>query len=285
MTLPPVLDRQGSPFSASPQWVGDLFDSMLQPVVSAEPPSRHSTAFELLSVLYRHGVLSQGLPSTELDAALAGTSKPSLPTLARDFARADTTGLLAAASKLLGVPVRLRGKHVRLRGENVFTRHFVPPAAKQVPECLNGLWRALRRAAHASAGGAAFQHGLIAYAAFFAVLTIHPFADGNGRTARMFYASLLRLNASDCPILALALPLSFAEGGRRFHQAALLARSGHFGELRANMVDSVREAQTRFAPDVERLIAALDAGERAAATVVLQRIHADLCWATMSPGA
>ncbi|MDZ4350644.1 MAG: Fic family protein [Xanthomonadaceae bacterium] len=261
-----------------------LFDGFAAPAASAQIHRRHAAGFDLLTVLYRHGVLAQETPTEALELAMAGTMRPTLPTLSRDFERGDTAGLLAAAGKLLGKPARLRGKPVRLRGENVFTQHFVPPAAKRVPECLDGLWWSLRRAVETSASGAAEQRCLIAYAAFFALLTVHPFADGNGRTARMLFAALLHAGGVDCPVLALALPLSFAEGGRRFHQAALLARSGHFGELRAMTLDAVREANARFAPDVERLIHALDSDDRLAAKAVFRKIHSDLHWAMLPVG-
>ena len=285
MNLPPACTRLDSPFSASPEWMQALFDNLTAPMASAEMPRRHAAAFELLTAFYRHDVLARTPTSVELDAALAGTLKPTLPELSRDFERGDTAGLLAAAGKLLSAPARLRGKRVQLRGENVFTRHFLPPPAKQVPGCLNGLWRAWRRTAQASAEGDPSRRWLIAYAAFFGLLTIHPFADGNGRTARMLFASALCADGSDCPALALALPLSFADGGRRFHQAALLARSGHFGELRANFLDAMREARARSTPDVDCLSRSLDSDDRPTVRAIFQKIHSDLCWAMMSAGA
>lgn len=120
------------------------------------------------------------------------------------------------------------------------------------------------------------HRALFAYAAFFALLTVHPFADGNGRTARMLYAALPHARGADSPLLTLALPLSFAEGGRRFHQAALLARSGHFHELRANFLDEVKLANDQFGRDVESLCSTLDNADRGGAARTFEDIRVAL---------
>lgn len=161
---------------------------------------------------------------------------------------------------------------MRLRTDNVFSGNFLPPKAALVPERMQALWRCLRQVE--AAGASPVESALVAYAGFFVLLTLHPFADGNGRTARMFYAAALQARRAECPRLALALPLSFADGGRRFHQAALLARSGRFDELRANFLDAVDLAGRYFGGDLDRLVRALDGRDPAAVRKVFAAIHA-----------
>jgi len=229
-----------------------------------------ATAFALITLLLGHDVMRDGLDDASISATMDDPS--------RVFRSVERISLLpdnipALAKAAASQCTMLRKSGMRLRGANPLTAAFAPPRADAVPRLL--------RCVHADTGrafGIAENHAdtalaLLVYAEFFAFLSIHPLPDGNGRTARWLYAARLwNAHLLDASLL-LALPLSFARQGARFHLAAQLARSGQFADLFCNWQDAVDQARSYASDLVEALCKACEARDLDATRTALDNMR------------
>lgn len=112
------------------------------------------------------------------------TAAPITPELLLDLQRSMTSGTLAHPEDV-GV---FRTSDDIVVADDVNGVLYTPPPASQVPRMVEKL------CAYANQEAAAFEHPAIkAIALHFWLALIHPFADGNGRTARaLFYLFMLK---------------------------------------------------------------------------------------------
>jgi len=224
--------------------------------------------FSVLSLLLRHGVIAGGVARDSLALAMSGTAKISTPH--------TLTGLLLFASQATGWPMRLRSTGVRLRSDNPFSQRFKPPIAEQVRGLVQYWLRATNRAFAGNNELSSERAAWLAYAEFFTLLSIHPFADGNGRTARALYAARLSDNGQATPEWLLALALSYGGNAARFHLAAQLARDGEFDDVYRNLADALACVGPWFASDLSRLQHAVESRDVDAAQGTFDAIRATL---------
>jgi len=232
-------------------------------------PSRADPGvFSVLSLLLGHGVIAGGVARDSLVLAMSGNAKVSTPH--------TLTGLLQFASQATGWPMRLRSTGVRLRSDNPFSQRFRPPAAEQVRSLVQHWLKATTRAFAANNEISSERAPWLAYAEFFTLLSIHPFADGNGRTARALYAARLSNSGQATPEWLLALALSYGENAARFHLAAQLAREGEFDDLYRNLADALARVGPWFASDLSPLQHAVESRDVDAAHGIFDAIRATL---------
>ena len=228
--------------------------------------------FSVLALLLGHGVIADGVAREALVSVMSGDAAP------RDRGRLPSTsgGLLRFAAQATGWPMRLRSTGVRLRTDNAFSQQFKPPAAAQVQSLVQHWLKATTRAFAGNGENPNPSTPWLAYAEFFTLLSIHPFADGNGRTARALYAARLATNGHAAPEWVLALALSYGENATRFHLAAQLAREGEFDDLYRNLADALVRVGPWFASEMARLQRAVETGDVEAAHAAFDAMRAVL---------
>lgn len=143
----------------------------------------------------------------------------------------------------------IRAVDVRFRAENLLTSRFVPPAA-------TGVGAALRSALPGIESAFERWHGdpdkvaICAMLGAQALLTIHPFKDGNGRTARMFMAAKVLRHLGPAPTALLGMLLLHRSGGHQYHQAAWALRAGDAEPMVDLFIEAERLAYERFIKDL-----------------------------------
>lgn len=170
-----------------------------------------------------------------------------------------------ADAKRLASPseIEIRAGGVRLRTENLLTGRFVPPAASEVDAALATALRCVDAALELHRGEAE-KAAVIALVGSQILLTIHPFRDGNGRTARMFLAAKVLRHVGPAPTALLGMLLMQRSGAHQYHQAAWAFRAGDAEPLIALFAESERLA-------AERMLRG--AGEQLAPAALLEH-----CW-------
>lgn len=178
----------------------------------------HATPANALLPLLCHGAMESPAPPdfpNALQARLHGAfATPTVKRFVRD------------ARAVSGNPaLRVRAGEVLLRTDNPLTARFRPPRASDVHESLANALLAIEQAL--------LEHrrepwtvAVTALVGSQILLTIHPFADGNGRTARFYYAAQLsRFGALDA-VAILAMMLMYRGGANAYHQASWQFRAG-----------------------------------------------------------
>ena len=146
--------------------------------------------------------------------------------LGRSFTDTQVRSFVADARKLACEPaLTLRNTAVHLRTENVLTGRFVPPAASNVRAALATALKSIDAALESHRGdtGKAVIGALLGSQI---LLTIHPFRDGNGRTARTFFAAKLLRYVGHAPAAVLGMLLMHRAGAHQYHQASWALRAG-----------------------------------------------------------
>lgn len=178
---------------------------------------RDEEAFFALLPLLRHGAIeADGAPG--LDAALAVG-------LHSAFGDPHVTGFVADAQRLVDdMRVAIRNRRVRLLTENPLTAGFIPPGPGQVIPTLETALRALDAALATGCNDA--EKAVCAVIGMQVLLTIHPFRDGNGRTARLFLAAQVLRHVGPTPSVLLGMLLMHRSGAHQYHQASWALRAG-----------------------------------------------------------
>lgn len=266
--------RRASPITGP--WIEAALAAALRAGAAAAPVFRDAPArpavFSVLALLLGHEVLDGGVSRETLARVLStgGSSRHSVRP------PDSPAGLLRFATGVAGQPLRWRTTGVRFRCENPFTQRFTPPAAARVPELVRDWTRASSRAWEGCAGTGDEAVPWVAYAEFFTLLKVHPFPDGNGRTARALYAARLIDRGHAAPEWLLALAMTYAGAASRFHLAAELARAGEFDDLFRNFADAASSVPRWFVNELAILEACLAAGDVAGAQTAFDSVRAVL---------
>lgn len=156
----------------------------------------------------------------------------------------DRKALERAHARLMRQPrsaLRSRGRCVVLDRASGVVR-YEPPGAEQLPRLLARWFSELPQAESSPA---------LAYAAVLRLLLIHPFADGNGRLARVLLAALCWRAGCPDPCLLLALRMLYAHGGQRWQAASARVElqgdwPGFFAEVSAALAVARANARAAF---------------------------------------
>ena len=200
-------------------------------------------SFSALLPVLRHGAIgADSVPELEpclisrLASAFPGTGIRQFVADARDVSKERR--------------LALRTGDVLLQTENPLTAGFSPPSAKDVEPALGIALRSINAALDRDQGD--FRKAAIcALLGSQILLTIHPFRDGNGRTARMFFAAKVLRHIGPSPSVLLGLLLIHRAGGHQYHQAAWAFRAGDVEPMLGLFVSSVRLAAEQLLPNAQ----------------------------------
>lgn len=165
--------------------------------------------------------------------------------LARSFWDASLKGFVADARALGGGALSIRNGNVCLKTDNAITASFFPPPAAEVRSALAVALRSIH-AVLRDCGSDSARIGVCSLIGSQILLTIHPFSDGNGRTARMFYAAQLLRHRATAPSALLGMMLMYRAGGHPYHQASWALRAGDVWPMTRLYADSLMLAGTLF---------------------------------------
>jgi len=257
-----------SNFAESPsQWLNSIFAFS-----TSLPPTRDSgNAPELalndhISALYRHEAMLVGR-SDSIDELLRFHRAPSF--ISDNLDRFTWQALCNAIESSFSGKLRLRTQGVMITSKHQITSSYMPTHHNMLPRIVSKWSRMLSEIDESSDQ----RTSAVAFAAWFSLLTIHPFSDRNGRFARLLYSILLSRWRCCSTGNILALTVVLADGGRRFHPAAGLARQGEFDELFALLADARERAASVYAHAVAHVSSALDANDRTALAKALEQLR------------
>lgn len=240
---PRLLEPATFRYTVKPIWVRRILCE------GAAVPWRESfeanrIAFTALLPLLRHRALQAN------DAPLFEMTLASR--LERSFKNARTRTFVTDARALAdGTALAIRKRNVRLKTDNYLTSRFLPPHAAEVDSALGTTLKAIETSLQVHQSDKA-KATVCALLGSQAILTIHPFADGNGRTARMFFASQLLRYQVFVPNVLLGMILMYRGGAHQYHQASWQLRAGHAGPMVTLFADSVKFASAVFTDAISR---------------------------------
>ena len=226
-------------YAVTPIWIRNVLREGAARQAKEDAPLRmHPRAFDAVLPLLRHGVME----STDLPLAEEGLGA----TLRESFQGSGTSHFIADAQALSGrSDLAIRRTLVRLRTEHAITARFRPPAAKDVPSSLGTALRFIEASLARHRGDAA-RAAICALLGSQVLLTIHPFPDGNGRTARMYFAAKLLQHLVPAPAALLGMMLMYRGGAHRYHLASWELRSGDVEPMVDLFASSVALAHELF---------------------------------------
>lgn len=235
-------DEVVCPYVVTPRWILDaLLAGAASPVLRGLQLPLHAGAFQASLPLLRHGALDAD-HAPELDPARGVR-------LRRSFAETRVKGFVADARKLAcNQDLALRNRAVHLRTENALTGRFVPPAAGDVRAALATALKCIDAMLESHRGDAG-KTAICALLGAQILLTIHPFRDGNGRTARMFFAAKVLRHLGPAPTALLGMLLMHRSGAHQYHQACWALRAGDAEPIVGLFVDSEMLAAERLLQD------------------------------------
>lgn len=197
-------------------------------------PPLHPEAFSTLLPLLRHGALAaEGAPA--LDCGLVHR-------LVGAFTDARKKRFVLHARKLADDPdLSIRRNGVYLRTENTLTARFIPPHAREVGPALTNALKSIDAVLLSNRGNPG-KTAICLVLGSQILATIHPFNDGNGRTARMFFAAKILRHLGPAPTTLLGILLMSRAGAHQYHQASWALRAGDAEPMVALFVGSERLA-------------------------------------------
>ena len=181
-------------------------------------------------------------------------------------AATDFATLARESAALSGLHPTLRRADIAIHTENRFTRDFLPVPAERLAPAAQALFNLRRAGLHA-------PHGAARIASYLILLTLHPYRDGNGRTARLLFAADTWV-ATGSPLELLALAWLHGHRNAHFHLAAKCARAGDFDMLFGLHAESSVQACRCLDTHLRMLDVALHADDADAIFNAAQTLHA-----------
>lgn len=242
-------------FSASDQWISEILSQSVEFSIPdhAKISYRSSLCFDFLLPLYDHDALSDKYKFMGLVRRVyAGHPLLSRKQIMNWSECRKASQFARSARAVIGIPYSLRTRDVFIRTNNLLGKDFVPPQASRVSPGLVHLFKASRQISSQISKPESSIVGM-AMAAYFIVLTIHPFSDGNGRASRFYFASRVSCVFGASSILLLALCFLHRNHGTAFQLAAKLARLGDFSPLLSEYQGCILSAHEEFNDDLLEL--------------------------------
>lgn len=226
-------------YSVTPTWVQSVLRAgACSPVARDLQLPLHTHAFSALLPLLLHGATDAGGVKALTDGRLSR--------LGEMFVQPKVKKFVADARILAEDPtLAIRDRGVYLRTENPLTAQFIPPRADGVARALEAALTSIRTALVRCRGEFA-KSAICAVLGEQILLTIHPFRDGNGRTARMFFAAQLLRHVGPAPTGLLGMLLMHRAGGHQYHQASWALRAGNVEPMVDLFVSSENLAYERM---------------------------------------
>lgn len=215
------------PFVPRRSWVKQVFapmvGSMAQDRLTDHPGN--DAGFVVASLLVEHDALHQAVEQSLCEKLIAAR-RVQLLDIGRSLTLAWPKGLLRAAA-LSGVDdPRLRNARVFVRsGTSALANRFHPPLPQHLKSSCEELGLHLANEAGALPP---LERALVAS---MVLLTLHPFSDGNGRTARHVFVSWLFKHGITDPSHVSALAGCFSGGSLRLQLALKALRLGDTSQL------------------------------------------------------
>lgn len=257
-----------APFTASPQWMAAAFaQAGAVSGTQAQGPEVPDAVWPwLLGLLHHDSLASVHAYRAVVSSLLHRYDGAGLQRKLRAIASATCLAMLAReTAPLSGWHPALRRGAIAIHTSNCFSRDFLPPSPMQAAPAGKACFALRQAGAHTPNVAARITSYLI-------LLTIHPYRDGNGRTARLLFAADT-LSAGDSPADLLGLVWLHGQRGARFHLAAKCARAGDFDMLFALYAESKAQALQQLRAPIDALSAALCAGDEVEADAAAQALH------------
>lgn len=153
--------------------------------------------------------------------------------------------------KFTRMHLELRRQDILIHTDNAFSRDFLPPDSGRAAAAFSALIRYFHAYMATSPGPCASLS--LALSFYLSFLTIHPFTDGNGRTARFFFGACASVLEERSPTAILGLALMHRNRGSMFHATAKIARLGDFTPFGNLFRDSLLLAESIFADDIQAI--------------------------------
>ncbi|HVJ38482.1 MAG TPA: Fic family protein [Stenotrophomonas sp.] len=256
-------------FSTRPEWMADGF-AQARAWCSGQPAiAPYSDAvWPWLIGLLHHDSLADFAAYRAQGCALAARHQADrlCPKMLAISVASGVIALARESAPLSGLHPTLRRGDIGIHTDNRFTRGFLPVRAERLAPAAQALF-GLRQA------GLHTVHSAARIAGYLILLTLHPYRDGNGRTARLLFAADTWA-AGASPLDLLGLIWLHEQRNARFHLAAKCARAGDFNMLFALHAEGSAQACNVLAEPLRDLDAALRWNDVAAAAAAAQAIHA-----------
>lgn len=261
-----------APFSASKQWIESAFQQafkLSRPGEEGKCRIGNACTPWVLALLQHDSMDSLKHYYSNVDRLEKLQVCPANSNILERLSRAPSLGAFSNESRsLVQQRLRMRSERIIVRSPNSLSDGFLPPPAGKAVASSAILFR------ERIGKGDRLNVWRARLASYLIFLTIHPFEDGNGRTARlMFAADTLSNNGPQEDLMALILLHSSASAA--FHVSAKCARLGDFCMLFTCFEAARLRAHAMFGENLAILESALDRNDRKEACQVGAKIYAD----------
>ena len=226
---------------------------------SARQPFRPSGEFanwqrmlQLLHPLYGHDSLrSEQAYLSDLVSTTGQAPENTITSMRRWIGSSKPSFFSREGRKFTRMDLELRRQDILIHTDNVFSRDFLPPDSRRAAAAFSTLIRYFH--AYMAKSPGPYSSLSLALSFYLSFLTIHPFTDGNGRTARFFFGACVSVLEEKSPPAILGLALMHRNQGSMFHATAKIARLGDFIPFGNLFKDSLLLADSMFADDIQAI--------------------------------
>ncbi len=259
----------GVHFSTRPEWMAAAFAQARAWEGGRPPAASCSDALWpwLIGLLHHDSLVDFATYRGNVSALAARHAADRLrPRMIAVSAATGIATLARESAALSGLHPTRRRADIAIHTENRFTRDFLPIPAKRLASAAQALFDLRQAGLHTT-------HATARIASYLILLTLHPYRDGNGRTARLLFAADTWA-AAGSPLELPGLIWLHGQRNARFHLAAKCARAGDFNMLFGLHAEASAQACRTLAEPLRDLDAALGCNGIAAITAAAQAIHA-----------
>lgn len=233
------MDPAGFRYRVTDDWIRRTLREGVECAVGHDiPVAVDPVAFAALLPLLRHGAMDSGSAPAPTPGLVAMLERSFDDVRIKQFVE-DARSFPDAEA------LAVRKRNVCLRTTDNLTSRFRPPFAADVGAALSTCLKTTQASLQQAAGNPA-KVAICAQLGSQVLLTIHPFQDGNGRTARMFFAANLLKRGVAAPTALLGMMLMYRSGSHQYHQASWELRAGNVEPMVRLFAESTALAQSRL---------------------------------------
>lgn len=248
-------------FSASDEWIGSIINTT-ETIASCDDlrVKNSGKIFELLAALLSHDSLrSTHLYHSEISRVRSTGSVLNLANGTMWLPTRSITSFLTCSRALIDPSLRFRTGPIRIKTSNPFMTNFSPTESSRVQGAIRQI---LRKGGSAWSNSTSDEHrALLAVKIYFLIITVHPFWDMNGRTARLYFGAHARLLGSVSSAVLLAFIVMHRNFSNNFLTACKFARSGDFSFILREFEHGLSDVRTHFQPLLEHLTSLIQEGD------------------------